>query len=76
MSPEELQFIVFNFFLKMLGAVVALAIISICEYVGAKMYHIELREVLDKIENDPIAYSNYSTGRFVGACIILASIIG
>jgi hypothetical protein len=76
MSQEELLFICFNFALKMAGAITALTIISLCEYVGAKMYHIELREVLDKIENDPIAYSNYSTGRFIGACIILASIIG
>lgn len=76
MTYEELMIISVSFSLKMLGALVALGMIAICEYVGAKMYGINLEEALNKIEGDANAFANYATGRFIGACIILAAIIG
>lgn len=76
MTYDDIVLICVSFGLKMLGALVALSMIAACEYVGAKMHGIDLKKAIDKVEGDSHAFANYATGRFIGACIILAAIIG
>ena len=75
-TDPEFQMLIVSFLYKMFSAVCALGLIAVCEYIGAKMYKINLREALDKVEANPDAFSLYCTGRFIGACIILAVVIG
>lgn len=73
---RDLLVAVIAFLISLIKATCALALIALCEYVGCKMHSIKLKDAVDKIEKDPRAYASYSTGRFIGACIILAYCIG
>lgn len=54
-------------------AFVALAMLAVCEFVGAKIFRINLIGAIDRVEKNPMAFSIFTTGRFIGACLVLSA---
>ena len=69
----ELWLMVIPQLINCFQAFVALAMLAVCEFVGAKIFRIELIGAIDRVEKNPMAFSIFTTGRFVGACIVLSA---
>lgn len=69
----ELDLIVTSYLINMAQAVGALLMLLICELVGARVFKIELEKAVNRVEENPIAFSLFTTGRFIGACMVIAA---
>ena len=70
---NELWLVVIPQLVNCFQALVALAMLAVCEFVGAKIFRIELIGAIDRVEKNPMAFSIFTTGRFIGACLVLSA---
>lgn len=70
---NELWLVVIPQLVNCFQAFVALAMLAACEFVGAKIFRIELIGAIDRVEKNPMAFSIFTTGRFIGACLVLSA---
>lgn len=54
-------------------ALVALVMLAACEFIGARIFRINLIGAIDRVEQNPMAFSIFTTGRFIGACMVLSA---
>lgn len=53
---------------------IGLLTLLVCMLIGAKLLRINIYEAIDKVENNPLAFSIFVVGHFIGASLVLASI--
>lgn len=53
---------------------IGLLTLLVCMLIGAKLLRINIYEAIDKVEANPLAFSIFVTGHFIGASLVLASI--
>lgn len=53
---------------------IGLLTLLVCMMIGAKLLRIDIYEAIDKVENNPMAFSIFVTGHFLGAAFVLGSI--
>ncbi len=55
------------------SAGIGLLMLLSCMVVGAKILRIDIYAAIDKVEKNPLAYSIFVTGHFLGAAYVLGS---
>ena len=73
MTTEELILLTVSFALKMLAAVTAIGILAACAAAGAWLCGIDIKEAVDRVEKNPMAFSILVTGHFIGAALVISS---
>lgn len=70
---SDIELIIIPQLINFAQAVAALMMLLLCEIIGARVFKIKLIEAVDRVEQNPMAYSIFTTGRFVGACIVISA---
>lgn len=73
MTQEEFILLTVSFGLKMLAAVTAIGILAACAGVGAWLCGIDIKKAVDRVEQNPLAFSILVTGHFIGAALVISS---
>ena len=73
MTTEELVLLTVSFALKMLAAVTAIGILAACAAVGAALCGIDIKQAVDRVEKNPMAFSILVVGHFIGAALVISS---
>lgn len=73
MTEQEIYFMVINFGLKMLAACAAIGALGLCGLVGAYFCGINIKEAVDRVEKNPLAYAIFVTGHFIGAALVISA---
>lgn len=63
-----------GFLVKLLGAMIAIAMIGICALVGAWFCGIDIKEAVNRVEENPMAFSIFVTGHFLGAALVVSGV--
>lgn len=70
---NEWQLMATAYAFNMLQALGALVMLLVCELVGAKVFQIDLKKAVDRVEQNPVAFSLFVTGHFFAACTVIAA---
>lgn len=73
MTPDDFILLSVSHGLKMLAALTALFMLAICAIIGAKFCDIDIKKAVDRVEQNPLAFSILVTGHFVGAALVVSS---
>lgn len=72
----DFELLIISYFLKMAGALGAIAMLGACAVVGAKFCGVDIKKAVDNVEKDPKAFAIFVVGHFIGAAYIMGSVWG
>lgn len=61
-----------GFIVKLSHALVAIALLGACEVIGAWLFGIDIKQAVDNVEKNPMAYALLVTGHFLGAALVIS----
>lgn len=73
MTYDDFTLMTISFLLKMLAAVTAIGILAACAGVGAWLCGVDIKKAVDRVEQNPLAFSILVTGHFIGAALVISS---
>jgi len=73
MTYDDFTLMTISFLLKMLAAVTAIGILATVAAIGAWLCGIDVKKAVDRVEQNPMAFSILVTGHFIGAALVISS---